>query len=680
MLLQCKKPAVRRRNASSLASVFVFCRQAFLIASSTLLLDTAPASPANTQPPLVKLQSRIFSSPSDTPVTPGPSPQAQSPLACSICPDTKRPGRGESVLNGFVKARGDQLIEGGKPFRFISFNLPNLQLIEDNVAFTEQNPWRLPNRFEITDALESVRQAGGTVARLYVLSVVRTNDPPGAPRHVLGPGRFNEEAFRALDQALQVANETGVRLVLPLVDNWIWMGGRAEYAGFRGKDKDAFWTDPQVIADFEQTIRFVIERTNTLSGVAYRDDKAILCWETGNELQSPASWTREIAAYIKGLDTNHLVMDGFNASQLRDESLAMPEIDVVTTHHYPGGRGAFADLVRHNWARAKGKKPYVIGEFGFVDTAAMAATMEAVKQTGASGALLWSLRFRNRDGGFYWHSEPSGGNKYKAFHWPGFASGADYDEERLLALVRQNAFAIRGLPMPELTPPATPRLLPIADAAAISWQGSVSAVSYAVERAASQAGPWEVIGDNVDETAVQYRPLFADTRALKGNWYYRVRARNKAGFSAPSNVAGPVRVEHAVLVDEMADFSQVHARQGLLEVRTNDCRKAKEDAHRIAGLAGSALVYRLASPIESIKVFAFFPHDVANLKFATSADGQNYTEVAATKEICSQGGGDYDYWKPVLYQAGSFTPTALFLRIKFTGETQLGRVEIRSSL
>ena len=96
------------------------------------------------------------------------------------------------------------------------------------------------------------------------------------------------------------------------MDNWVWQGGRAEYAGFRGKTRDDFWTDPQLIADFEQTVQFILTRTNSYTGVRYADDKAILCWETGNELASPPSWTREIAAYIKSLDTNHLVMDGFN--------------------------------------------------------------------------------------------------------------------------------------------------------------------------------------------------------------------------------------------------------------------------------------------------------------------------------------------------------------------------------
>ena len=155
-----------------------------------------------------------------------------------------------------------------------------------------------------------------------------------------------------------------------------------------------------------------------------------------------------------------------------------------------------------------------------------------------------------------------------------------------MTLVRKYAFAIRGLTPPAIPVPAPPRLLPITDAAAISWQGSVGAASYTVERAPEAGGPWSVAGTNIDESFVQYRPLFNDESAPRGDWYYRVRAKNEAGLSDPSNVVGPVAVTHATLVDELADFSKVQARQGHLEITMRDCRKAKEDAHRAAGNAG----------------------------------------------------------------------------------------------
>ena len=582
----------------------------------------------------------------------------------------------ETPLPHFITARDGQLLDGEKPFRFLSLNLPNLLVVEDNVPFAGENPWRLPDKFEINDALQTLRQMGGTVTRSYVITVVKTNDPPGTPRHVLAPGKFNEAAFRTLDEVLAAANRTGVRVIIPFVDNWPWMGGRAEYAGWRGKTKDDFWTDPQLIADFKQTIHFILTRTNTVTGVRYADDPAVLCWETGNEIASPPAWTQEIARYIKSLDTNHLVMDGFNASVLRDESLAMPGVDIVTTHHYPGNKKSFAELIRANAAKAKGKKPYVVGEFGFVSTAQMADAMHAINDSGAAGGLLWSLRFRNRDGGFYWHSEPGlGGNLYKAFHWPGSPIGSDYDEIKLMAMVRSNAFAIRGLPVPPVAVPAPPKLLPITDAAAISWQGSVGASGYQVERAAKKSGGWQIIATNVDEAFTQYRPQFADESVPAGKWFYRVRARNESGLSEPSNVGGPVKVKSATLVDELMNFSKVNSQRGAWKIASHDCRSAKEDADRAAGTMGDALIYQLPDAVQSFRVSAFFPKAESDVKFSVSSDGRNFHAVVAQKETYFHGAGEYGYWRPVLFHAEKI-PGGNFLKLELTGETQLGRVEI----
>lgn len=585
-----------------------------------------------------------------------------------------------SQFNDFIRVRGDQLIEHGKPFRFISWNIPNLHLAEDNLSFEDMRAsgWRSPNRFEITDALASVRQMGGTVARTYVLSVRRPGDSPDKPRHVFGPGQFSEAAFRTLDEVLQIANEQGVRLIIPFVDNWHWWGGRAEYAGFRGRKKNDFWTDPQLIADFKQTIHFVLTRTNTLTGVRYADDPAILCWETGNELESPPDWTREIAGYIKSIDRNHLVMEGFHTSELREKSLAMPEVDIVTTHHYPGMKKTFAQLIRENAARAKGRKPYIVGEFGFVDMNQLAAAIQATLETQTAGALAWSLRYRNRDGGFYWHSEPSGGNKYKAFHWPGSAMGNDYDEIAFMKLMRQQAFAIRGLPLPEIPTPAPPDLLPIADASAISWRGSVGADLYQVERASQPSGPWAVVADNVDESFTQYRPLFSDETVGRGQWFYRIRASNSAGASEPSNVVGPVPVSHATLVDELAGFSKIHAHSGALEIESRDCRSAMEDAHRLGGTAGSALIYKVGSPLTQAKVCVFFPKALADLKFSLSMDGQTFRPISAERKDFPFAAGDYGYWRRAIYETHIAKPADQFLKIEFTGPAQIGRVELQS--
>ena len=152
-------------------------------------------------------------------------------LAALTLPST--PANSCAELVGFVTVEGDQLSLDGKPFRFISFNIPNLQLIEDNFAPDAETAWDWPNEYELNDALASVRQLGGTVVRTYALSVRREGSDMGDHVYVRGPGDFNEEAFQTLDLALEAAHRHGVRLINPLVDNWHWQGGIAEYAAFR---------------------------------------------------------------------------------------------------------------------------------------------------------------------------------------------------------------------------------------------------------------------------------------------------------------------------------------------------------------------------------------------------------------------------------------------------------------
>ena len=589
-------------------------------------------------------------------------------------------------LHGFITARGDQLYDGDKPFRFISFNIPNLQLVEDNFAPGAKTAWAWPNGFELNDALASIRQMGGTVARTYVLSVRRAGSDMGDHVYVRGPSDFNEEAFQSLDLALEAANKHGVRLIVPLVDNWKWQGGVAEYAAFRGKPAEAFWTDEQVIADFEATVRHVLNRVNTRTGVAYRDDPAILGWETGNELDAPPAWTARIAKLIKSLDPNHLVIDGYSLHGVREESLADPNIDVVTTHHYPNvGKGEYVAPIREARAKSRGRKPYFVGEFGFIPPEEIGAVYDDVIESGVSGALLWSLRFHHRDGGFYWHSEPAGEGVYKAYHWPGFDSGDKYGEREVMRLTREKAYQIRGEEPPAPEVPAAPRLLPITNTAAIAWQGSAGASSYLVERSTNAAGPWTVVADAVDDTAVQYRPLFSDATAEPGrSYFYRVTAQNAAGKSAASNVVGPVAVAHRTLVDECRDLSLVAKKVGKVEPTTGDDRRRREDLHRLRIPAGGAVIYRVDAPINSWEATFFLVDGAANganlVDAAISNDGAKFMPLAVDAKLLdgNEVDKDYGYLPRLVLSASGIPREARFVKLTPRQEVELSKIAVRT--
>lgn len=584
----------------------------------------------------------------------------------------------QSTPAQFIYASGDTLMDENGPLRFVSFNIPCLHYNEDNLPFTETNPWRLPDEFEIRDALEAVRQMGGQVVRVYTLSVRKPGEDPAIPRHVLGPGRFYEPAFAALDKVMQIAGEKGIRVIIPFVDNWIWWGGRAEYAAFRGKDKDAFWTDPQIIDDFKQTVNFLINRRNTCTGILYKDDPALLAWETGNELTCPHSWTAEIAAYIKSLDHNHLLIDGFHTERLRDESLTDPHIDIVTTHHYASDPQATLKQILDNSRKARGKKPYFVGEFGFLPTADVREILDAVIENNLSGALIWSLRYRSRDGGFYWHSEPHGGDLYKACHWPGFASGSAYDETALMALMRQKAYQIHSMTPPALPVPAAPTLLPIDDPAAISWQGSAGTEHYTLLRADRIDGPWSPVAAEISDAWCQYRPLAADTSAASGqSYFYRVTAHNAAGDSSPSNIVGPVRVKYRTLVDEFTSLDQLHTHEGNITLDSARARRYKEDIHRLSAPEKSAVIYKIPSHILAWKVFAFFPEKIDDITFLLSDDGESWHPAPAERRDFFSGRGEYGYARPVLYEGLCTRAAARFLKLVFNAPVQLSRLEIQ---
>jgi mannan endo-1,4-beta-mannosidase len=584
----------------------------------------------------------------------------------------------ETVFTGFIHRDGDRLMDENGELRFVSFNIPCLHYNEDNMAFTETNPWRLPNEFEIDDALEAVRQMGGQVVRIYALSVRTKGENSNIPRHIIGPGQLDEKTFESLDMVLAVANRKGIRVIIPFIDNWKWWGGIGAAAAFRGKNAKDFWTDPELFEDYKSIVSFVINRTNTVTGVKYCDDKAVLAWETGNELVCPYEWTAKAAAFIKNLDKNHLVIDGYHSTILREESIGDENIDIVTTHHYSKNPSETIEQIKKNATAARGKKPYFVGEFGFIPTDAVESTLQAVIDEKTSGALIWSLRYRNRDGGFYWHSEPYGGDLFKAYHWPGFASNAAFDETGLLALMRKKAYEIRDIPVPELEKPAAPVLLDIEDAAAISWQGSAGAQSYIVERAHSKDGPWVVAGRDISDAALQYRPLFNDTAVEIGeNYYYRVTAENSTGRSEPSNVVGPVHVYYKTLVDEMKDWRFIHEHSGELSLEIKQARNFKEDAHRLKGKKGDWIVYKVEEPINSWKVYSFFPDKVTDFKFYVSADDQNFEQTNFAREDYFAGKGEYDYHKPVLYKAVGSEKDAKYLKIEYAGEAQISCIEIK---
>jgi len=565
-------------------------------------------------------------------------------------------------------------MDGDEEFRFISYNIPNLHYIEDYLDFDQINPWRLPDEFEIRDALETIKQMNGKVARMYVLSVRKKGESKKIIRHVEAPGVFDEEAFRTLDKVMQIANEVGVRVIIPFIDNWWWWGGPEEYAAFRNKSKDEFWTDPQLISDFKRTIEFLLLRRNIYTGELYKDDKALFGWETGNELVCSYSWTKEIASFIKSLDPNHIVIEGTHAQTLTEDAISDPNIDVLTTHHYTRIDETMKNILK-NEQLAKEKKPYYIGEFGLNSLENLKTIVDTVINSNLSGILLWSLRSHNRDGGFYMHLEKNGFGSYR---FPGFVSGIAYNEKEMIDFMRAKAYEIDGKTAPPLEIPASPKLLDIKDIYHISWQGSVGASSYIIERSESGSDVWTVIVDSVTDADIAYKPLFMDTTAVLGHkYFYRVIAKNESGKSEHSNEVGPVKVDFLKIIDEMIDDSKIFKKEGVIEpILFKEIYQVKEDNSRLEAQSGSSVIYKVPESISSFLVDVFMRNNVCGITLLASDSLNNFTPLAAKIESFPPQKNVYGFLTPVKYSCDEFTEGTKYVKILCNDEAQLSRVEI----
>ncbi len=468
-----------------------------------------------------------------TPVDPGQPGNPQDPG------QTAEPAADFTVFKSFITRQGDRLMDGENEFRFVGLHATELHRIENDIEGSGHFRW--PTAWEQESWIKSLVAAGHTASRIYVFSVQQGSGSADAPVHVLAPGKFNEDGFRTFDRMLQLLNRHGLRVIVPLVDNWQWWGGIGEYAAFRGKSQNDFFTDLSVRADFKKTIEYVLNRKNSLTGIKYKDDKAILAWETGNELrETTAEWLKEIAATIKQNDPNHLLLDGtqvVGGQPIKDHGLNEPNVDMVCNHYY--GSDLTAQSVQRDAEKARGKKVFLVGEFGLppLDQAQpiLSSMLEAIVSSQAAGGLVWGFRGHRREGGFYYHGES---NATFSYHLPGFPENDSYKEKTVVELVREYQAKIRKQSVAPLPAPEAPRMLPVLDPQKVSWLGSPTGRTYDLERSTAPDGPWTVIGQDLSDGKNQFQfqeGLFKDATAKGGQtYYYRVRAKNESGVSGYS--------------------------------------------------------------------------------------------------------------------------------------------------
>ncbi|HEV8559840.1 MAG TPA: cellulose binding domain-containing protein [Actinophytocola sp.] len=253
--------------------------------------------------------------------------------------------------------------------------------------------------------------------------------------------------LQKLDYMLAKANAVGIKLILPFVNNWRDFGGMDQYVTWYGLQfHDQFYTDTRIKQNYRDWISAILNRTNTITGVQYKNDPAVFAWELGNEPRCinaslPASgtctadtltgWAGEMSTFIKGIDSNHMVSVGdegfhpgvggtagswpYNITDGVDHArlTALPNIDFGTYHLYPQGWGQSPAqdwgtgwINDHNSVGTTLNKPEILEEFGSTDQSTRDATYtawtNALRMGSAGGGFMfWLLTGIQDDGQLY---------------------------------------------------------------------------------------------------------------------------------------------------------------------------------------------------------------------------------------------------------------------------------------
>lgn len=263
--------------------------------------------------------------------------------------------------NKFIKVENGQFIRDGKPYYYIGTNYWYGAILGSK--------GKEGNRKRLLEELDLMKANG--IDNLRVLA--GAEGPDGEPRRVspalqTSPGVYNIELLEGLDFLLAEMGKRKMVAILFLNNAWEWSGGFSQYVSWSENKPIPYpevgghtWGEFMKFSGtfhqsaggkeiFRKHIKYMLERTNQITGVPYSKDPAIMTWELANEPRAFSdankvpflNWVNETAAFIKSLDTNHLVTVGSegkagceNDIDLFEKIHSSKNVDYMTVHIWP---------------------------------------------------------------------------------------------------------------------------------------------------------------------------------------------------------------------------------------------------------------------------------------------------------------------------------------------------------
>lgn len=224
----------------------------------------------------------------------------------------------------FVTVEGGRFMRNGREYNFLGTNF----WYGMNLGYAD------PDRLVIE--LDSLQRLGINNLRVMAASEGAADAPWCMhPAVQTLPGVYDENLLVGLDRLLDEMRKRDMVAVMCLNNFWQWSGGMAQYVSWAnggeavpyptptGGDWDLyrrytaqFYTSQGAITLYNQYLHHLIDRSNTVNGLVYKNDPTIMAWQLANEPeginQSKAyrQWINATGRLIKQADPNHLVSIG----------------------------------------------------------------------------------------------------------------------------------------------------------------------------------------------------------------------------------------------------------------------------------------------------------------------------------------------------------------------------------
>lgn len=259
----------------------------------------------------------------------------------------------------YVQVRNGRFYIGEKPYTYVGTNFWYGAIL----ASEGQGG----NRKQLKRELDLMQKNG--INNLRVL--IGGEGPEGDSHQIrpslqVSPGVYNDTILRGLDYLMVELEKRNMKVVLYLNNAWEWSGGFGTYLLWAGKGKQPATSDWEGFQAYtsqfvrnekamelaSRNTRFIVSRTNSITGRPYKESTALMAWELCNEprpfarseehKEFFAQWVARESALIKSIDPNHLVTTGSEGKFGCESDMdlfyrihTLPTIDYCCIHIWP---------------------------------------------------------------------------------------------------------------------------------------------------------------------------------------------------------------------------------------------------------------------------------------------------------------------------------------------------------